>query len=345
MINFSTNFSTNSVFDFGRSCFASPLKSTKVATKVVGVFLIATYALAKARSPALKYACYFGWNKLAKALILAKTNVNSPSYFENMTPLHVAALVGNSCMVRLLIDAGADPSIGGGKDFKTGRKCNDSPIRFAVKSCDLETLKILHPYNSIELYHLYSAIRKGNIEVVDWILTDCISSLGQSREACCEIALYWACKAGNEELVRLLVNKYKTNVNAVISEEIAAAVDKYVTYWNDNLAGYSPIHIAARCGRKNIMKLLVDFGAQIDLKTKDGEGETIVHLACQFKKKEVLEYLTPYFQNGKLNINEMNSKGQTPLNILESSSNSDKKEELLSYFSDHVKAEIDSASG
>ena len=314
--------------------------------KVVGLFLIATYALAKARSPALNLASYFGWNKLAKALILAKTNVNSLSYSDNMTPLHSAASKGHSSMVQLLIDAGADLSIGGGRDYKTGRNYSDSPIRFAAESCDLETLKILHrcnnPVNPVELYHLYSAIRKGNIEVVDWILPDCIPSLGQSKEACCEIALYWACKAGNEKLVRLLVDKYKTNVNAVISEQMADAVDEHVKYWNDNKAGHSPIHIAAERGRKNIIELLVGLGAQIDLKTK--EGDTIVHLACCFKEKEVLEYLTPYFQNGRLNVNEINNKGQTPLYILASSSDSDKKTTLLSYFLDHFKPEIDSAS-
>merc|ERR1719239_781115 len=55
----------------------------------------------------LMAATVFGFNELARALIHYDANIEAQNGFDR-TALHLAALVGNNNMVRILLDLGAD---------------------------------------------------------------------------------------------------------------------------------------------------------------------------------------------------------------------------------------------
>lgn len=69
--------------------------------------------------------------------------------------------------------------------------------------------------------------------------------------------------------------------------------------------GYTPMYVAARVGRIDVIKALVDFGADVNALNKD--GFTPLHVAAQSGHLEVISALAEY--GGDLHI--PNNDGNT----------------------------------
>lgn len=76
-----------------------------------------------------------------------------------------------------------------------------------------------------------------------------------------------------------------------------------------NTEGYTPLHIAAKHGRTDIVRLLLDAGATINLKTYKSLY-TPLHLACMYQKLKVVREL---LKCGECKIDLQDSRGNTPL--------------------------------
>lgn len=112
-------------------------------------------------------------------------------------------------------------------------------------------------------------------------------------------------KAENKENIRLLQLLSKYNDNKCINWIIEAL--KYHNI-NDNLADthikyndiylYEPavLHIAVICENIDVIKLLIDSGADINI--EDKSGEPVFMLAERINNEEIIEIITKEYENG-----------------------------------------------
>lgn len=76
-----------------------------------------------------------------------------------------------------------------------------------------------------------------------------------------------------------------------------------------NPEGFTPLHIASKFGRTEILRLLLDAGAVVNLKTYK-TFHTPLHIACIFRKKHIVREL---LKCGNCRIDPVDSYGNTPL--------------------------------
>ena len=135
---------------------------------------------------------------------------------------------------------------------------------------------------------LFQAAKSGNVRVLHEILDP-----GQvSGENDLRIALQKASEAGNEEAVKVLLDKgAKTDV---ITNK-----------------GLSPLHRAAERGHTGIIKLLLDYGASSEI--RDHSGRTVYICAALRGQNSVLEFLQ---HKCRIDINAVDLDGRSALHAL-----------------------------
>lgn len=86
------------------------------------------------------------------------------------------------------------------------------------------------------------------------------------------------------------------------------------SYWKVlnllNIRGLAPVHVAVSSRNMNILKLLIEHGA--DLTLLDANGDTPLHRACRIGFFEAVEFLCSFREVG---LESLNSHGQTPLEV------------------------------
>ena len=131
----------------------------------------------------------------------------------------------------------------------------------------------------------------SNLEVFRYLL-----KLGVELESCKEKSiLHYAIEHNNNEITNYLVSKFKK---------------KYINLYDSK--GGTPLHyLIFSSDNINMLDYMITNGADVNIKTKDETGDSILHLAVGFGKTEFVEYLL----KNKLvkDINENNKKLVTPL--------------------------------
>ena len=160
------------------------------------------------------------------------------------TPLSYAVWIGNVAVVELLIKAGARAN---SKDEIGG-----TPLSYALCNRDKKVIEVLLKGDTQANLEdsskklLFSAAEKGHEDVVRLLLdigkTDLDAIDGGHRTP-----LFWAARNGHETIVKLLLATGKVNVNAKDSDSWTA------------LSG------ATEGGHKDIVKLLLKAGAEADI--------------------------------------------------------------------------------
>lgn len=102
------------------------------------------------------------------------------------------------------------------------------------------------------------------------------------------------------EIVSLILKEMKNR--GVVEEKIKKFVNKPTDY------GFRAIHYAAYRGNIDMVNLLIDSGADVQIKTR--KGLSAVHLACQGDHPQALIYFAEKF---KLELNSKDKFGSTPL--------------------------------
>ena len=214
--------------------------------------------------------------------------------------------------------------------------CNSSgfcgEIHDAAKNGDLERVKVLLKDNP-ELVntkdrdgetHLHEAGLNGHIDVVRLLLANGADVNAKDDKG--NTPLHWAAMLGHQDVSELLLeNKADVNIHEAAAsgflEKIKALIKDHpdLVSSKDQL-GETPLHYAADHGYINVVRLLLDNGADVNARSKDDEvlslnglvkvgGLTPLHCAAIEGHKEVVELLLA----NKADVNALSNDGTTPL--------------------------------
>ncbi|KAL7755650.1 hypothetical protein ACKLNR_014177 [Fusarium oxysporum f. sp. zingiberi] len=230
----------------------------------------------------------------------------------SMTALQVAAKRGHANMVRILADFGADV-------YKIRNDGFMTSLHWAVEGGNQEVVKILLQEQSDNLIHcvnqwrstaLHLAAESGNIGVVQLLLANGARKDAQNRWY--DTSMDLARKNNHldvfKELERWNISDREVPPEdgegnsplhvAACKGDTAAAKQalwglqgnsrtKVVDRQNQRME--TPLHLAARCGHKDMILWLIDKGADVQAMSKD--FTTVLHIASVHCESSVIEYL------------------------------------------------------
>jgi ankyrin repeat protein len=133
--------------------------------------------------------------------------------------------------------------------------------------CDINTMDDKHRTA------LHLAAWKGDAVIVEILLNHKADPLLEAMDAF--TALHFAVQIGNIRCCELLLNADKS------------LLEKQITK-----GGKTPLHLAIGKCHVNVVKLLLDAGANIHMKTKGGMNARMLAASCQHSKEDIVELLT-----------------------------------------------------
>ncbi|MEM9424270.1 MAG: ankyrin repeat domain-containing protein [Spirochaetota bacterium] len=215
-------------------------------------------------NPPLYLAISQSLTEIIRMLLEAGADANAHTK-TNITPLHWAARYGRTEIVRMLLEAGADANTQTKSPFKPDdpffnlRLPFDSygktPLHFVVMSCrtvcPTETVRIL-----VEAGADVNATDEHGVAPLHWA----------------------ALRQDLTETVRILVEA-GADVNAQIKSN-----DDPISDYGDH-----PLHLAARNGHTEAVRILVE--ARSNVNSTNKFGETPLYIAARSHHKEVIDYL------------------------------------------------------
>ena len=201
---------------------------------------------------------------------LGITNVNTQTWFEKSTPLHIACRHMQIDVAKYLVD---------------------------VKQCDLN----VKDHNGEQPLHIaYRLIkdvkhRKDGVKLVLLLINE-----GSDTMIMPDL-LHWACRHGELDIVKLLVEERHCDPNAQCQA-------KSMSYGWELEKGDTLLHAACRyCYAVKIMKYLTE---HCDPTVRNSDGDLPLHLACAYKSLEVVKRVSNCDVNAKTS-----HTGNTPLHI------------------------------
>nr|XP_022912168.1 ankyrin repeat domain-containing protein 27-like [Onthophagus taurus] len=227
----------------------------------------------------------------------------------NDTPLHFAAKFGYLNLVKLLVDFGAINKVNKKgltplslahnsfiKDILINNMIiNDYVIiQIQKEETNNSTTKNFNQIKKMDL--LLKAIENNDMPLTCFYIGISLPNLQQfSVNNCHPLCNCEKCfeknYSHNSQSISLENKKNNLNINSC------------------NPEGYTPLHIAAKFGRLDILRLLLDSGALINSKTcKD--LYSALHLACKYKRKRIVKEL---LKCGNCLIDSRDHFGNTPL--------------------------------
>jgi ankyrin repeat protein len=200
---------------------------------------------------------------------------------EGNTALHMAAFLGHTDIVRALLKVGTDPAVRNHLGFS-------SVDNVAVKwSSGLETY-----YHNVEKV-LSTSLDLERIQSERPKILQLLSAANiNTPDRTPTISLWQAVITGN---------------TAAVEEHIVAATDLDA---KEDYGGSTPLILAAIFGKKEVARILIDAGA--DLELRNSKGSTALHQACFFCRPEIVEMLLV----AGADPSQTNNDGRTPLEIV-----------------------------
>lgn len=204
-------------------------------------------------------ACYFGEGALVRLLVERGADVNVPNSL-GYSPLHEAYFLGYQEIVEYLVVQGAD--------VNSQNNMGEMPLHLHHNACEV-----------------------GHKEMVHWLVERGANVQGRTYDG--STPLHIASFQGCEELVNLLVETYKADVNL-----------------EDN-RGRTPLHHACQARSPEIIRSLVARGA--DVNRRDHEGRTSLHHACSDQELDSDKELIDDFVTS-IDISDLDIDQETILN-------------------------------
>uniref|UniRef100_A0A8C4J7U9 Ankyrin 1 n=1 Tax=Dromaius novaehollandiae TaxID=8790 RepID=A0A8C4J7U9_DRONO len=206
---------------------------------------------------------------------------------DDQTPLHCAARIGHTSMVKLLLEDGANPNLATTNGY--------TPLHIAAKQNQMEVASSLLQYGA-----------SANAESVQGVTP-----------------LHLASQEGHADMVALLFSKQAngnlgnksglTPLHLVAQEghvPVADVLVKHgVTVDATTRMGYTPLHVASHYGNIKLVKFLLQHQADVNAKTK--LGYTPLHQAAQQGHTDIVTLLLKHGASP----NEISTNGTTPLAI------------------------------
>uniref|UniRef100_A0A8B9MQY0 Transient receptor potential cation channel subfamily A member 1 n=1 Tax=Accipiter nisus TaxID=211598 RepID=A0A8B9MQY0_9AVES len=249
----------------------------------------------------------------------------------NATPLHHAAEGGQIELMQLIID---DSSC---EVLNVMDSSGNTPLHWATKKNQVESVSLLlsrganpNILNSNMMAPLHMAVQSLHNEIVKILVQHSSTDVNLEGEA------------GNTPII---VACYKDNPEALtilVGEELGHSAKTHINFTNNGKC--SPLHLAVQSGDLEMIKMCIEFGAQIDLKQNekctalhfaatqgateivklmmssyageesiidavDGNKETLLHRTALFDHYELAEYLISMGAN----IDSVDIEGRSPL--------------------------------
>jgi ankyrin repeat protein len=230
---------------------------------------------AKSRSPrfgtGLHYAACCGLNDIVEVLAIEHPgDVNSQSFKEQSTPLHLASREGHVKVAQILGEHGADATA-----WTTSRR---TPLHDACSGGHMELAWLLVKHGAdvaaqdvYGLTPLHLASGEGHIELTQFLIEEHgADSAARAKDGL--TPLHQASSRGHMEIARFLIEQHGANV---------AARDKY---------GLTPLHQASAGGYMELARFLIEeHGA--DSAAQDEYRRTLLHRASEGGHVELARFL------------------------------------------------------
>ncbi|KAG7458245.1 hypothetical protein MATL_G00236160 [Megalops atlanticus] len=250
--------------------------------------------------------------KVAEMLLKSGAEVNAEQ--ENgETAMHVAARHGRLQMVRALMEEGGD--------LAWLSKTGENPLHVAVHHCHAHVVQEILTYLSrgrghreAELcvsqenqegetsLHLAAGLRKDDIhcdgEDVSIIRTlmEYDADVTAATKESGETPLHYCSRVGNTAVLQEMLNR-------VNPTHLQQAVNKHAKN------GWSPLLLAAERGHTEVVKILLQNHARVDV--FDEHGKAALHLAAEHGNEEIADVLLSH----KAFVNAKTKLGMTPLHL------------------------------
>lgn len=159
---------------------------------------------------------------------------------------------------------------------------------------------------------VHEAAKSGDLALLRNLLQD--QSLLYSKDEEGKTPLHWAVGKGQLETIKVLLDEYHVKVD--------------VTNGNEG----TPLHVAASQAQPKAARMLLDRGAMVNARAKD--GATPLHFACfKGRKQGHIEVARLLLQNGA-DVNAKMDNGATPLSVATSRGNT----EILNLIKSYMRA-------
>ncbi|KAJ7338916.1 hypothetical protein JRQ81_012818 [Phrynocephalus forsythii] len=283
----------------------------------------------------------------------------------NATPLHHAAGQGQLELMHMIIDSSAEA-------LNVTDSCGNTPLHWATKKNQIESVKLLlnrganpNILNSSTMAPLHLAVQSLYNDLVKIFIEQSTTDINLEGEGG-NTPILVACYKNNTEALKLLIEKgadvrkgnsmgcmpvhaaafsgSKGCMAIVIKrgEELGYSTETHINFTNNGKC--TPLHLAVQSGDLEMIKMCIEYGAQIDLKQNDkctalhfaatqgateilklmmssyvgeepiidaldGNKETLLHRAALFDHYELAEYLISMGAK----IDSVDIEGRTPL--------------------------------
>ena len=239
-----------------------------------------------------------------------KTIIDSDS---GKTLLHLASDFGYVGIVKELIAMGADPNV---QDNRSQTPLHGSSNTLIVRAL-LENGANVNAMDTDKFTPLHAACDEGDIEVAKLLLENGanVELLNQDEESPLYVALY----GENEKVSKLLFDKVPELVNKIVKpcsgsypihlvseqgneEMLKMLLEKGANCSVKDKFGMEPIHHAAKKGHLNIVKLLIQRNRNLT-KSINKARQTALHLSVKFKDIEIVKELLK--SGAQINVQDM----------------------------------------
>uniref|UniRef100_A0AAY4D3A9 Ion transport domain-containing protein n=1 Tax=Denticeps clupeoides TaxID=299321 RepID=A0AAY4D3A9_9TELE len=247
--------------------------------------------------------------KVAEMLLKSGADVNAEQ--ENgETAMHVAARHGNLQMLRVLIEEGGDVT------WKS--KAGENPVHVAVRHCHVQVVQEILTYLTGErsreeaqlcirqenlrgetCLHLAAELTgdKAHVEGEDVLIMRILLEYdGSVTAATTETPLHYCARVGNTGVL-------KEVLRSVPASHLQTAVNRHAKN------GWSPLLLAAERGQTEVVRILLQNHARVDV--FDEDGKAALHLAAEQGHEDIADVLLSHraFVNAKTKL------GLTPLHL------------------------------
>lgn len=186
--------------------------------------------------------------------------------YRGLSLLHLAAKLGNTVVVNMLIKEGACVNAAANT---VGR---ETALYFAANNSHMNVVEVLlkNGANDARLSPLHLAAHHENKEIIDFLVQNDSSNVDRKING--QTALHIAAKNGNTDIIKTLLDK-NADVNLKNNDKCTA------------------LFIATREKHKGAVQLLLDNDAAIDAKNEDDDGKTALDIATENGFTDIVKIL------------------------------------------------------
>ena len=239
------------------------------------------------RGTPLHYATFCGLRDVVMALAIGSQDVNSPSFSNELTPLHLASREGHLHIAWFLIQYGANGAYQDGD--------GSSPVHLAFFNGHLKLAQLLveHCANTAaQDQHgstpLHQASKRGHLDLARFIVKHGADPAAQDHRGL--TPLHQASQWGHLDLAQFLVEH---GANVVAQDQ----------------GGWTPLHKAAEQGHPDLARFLVKHGA--NTAAQDQHGSTPLHKASELGHPDLARFLVKHGANPA----DQDEDGSTPIHL------------------------------